>query len=302
MFNIIEKEAIDSMYIYLNGKIVPQEEAFISVFDHGFMYGLGLFETFRVYGGHPFLLDDHLTRLNSSLKAMNIDKSFAREEVVQIIQSLLQFNHLQDAYIRWNVSAGNGMIGLQTDMYTDPNIIVYLKPIAKDQVRVEKTGHVVTIPRNTPEGAFRLKSHHYLNNILAKREVGEDLSVEGLFLTREGFVAEGITSNIFWITKDALYTPSLETGILNGITRKFILILAERIGLTIQEGLFQLKDLKEADEVFATNSIQEIFAIKRIDATIFKGLEGYYFNKLLTEYKRWTNQLWSRNELGGIKE
>jgi len=291
-----------NMYIYLNGKIIPQEEAFISVFDHGFMYGLGLFETFRVYDGHPFLLDDHLERLNDSLKAMNIGKSFTREEVIQIIQPLLEINCLKDAYFRWNVSAGNGMIGLQTDTYTEPNIIVYLKPLINLENRLEKVGQVVTIPRNTPEGPSRLKSHHYLNNVLAKREVGENVLVEGLFLTKEGYVAEGITSNIFWINKKSLFTSSLESGILNGITREFILILAKRMGLTIQEGLYPLEELKKADEVFMTNSIQEIMAIKRIDETPFKGLNGYYVNKLLTEYKKWTNQLWSRSELGGIKE
>lgn len=291
-----------NMYIYLNGKIIPQEEAFISVFDHGFMYGLGLFETFRVYDGHPFLLDDHLERLNDSLKAMNIGKSFTREEVIQIIQPLLEINCLKDAYFRWNVSAGNGMIGLQTDTYTEPNIIVYLKPLINLENRLEKVGQVVTIPRNTPEGPSRLKSHHYLNNVLAKREVGENVLVEGIFLTKEGYVAEGITSNIFWINKKSLFTSSLESGILNGITREFILILAKRMGLTIQEGLYPLEELKKADEVFMTNSIQEIMAIKRIDETPFKGLNGYYVNKLLTEYKKWTNQLWSRSELGGIKE
>jgi len=291
-----------NMYIYLNGKIIPQEEAFISVFDHGFMYGLGLFETFRVYDGHPFLLDDHLERLNDSLKAMNIGKYFTREEVIQIIQPLLEINCLKDAYFRWNVSAGNGMIGLQTDTYTEPNIIVYLKPLINLENRLEKVGQVVTIPRNTPEGPSRLKSHHYLNNVLAKREVGENVLVEGIFLTKEGYVAEGITSNIFWINKKSLFTSSLESGILNGITREFILILAKRMGLTIQEGLYPLEELKKADEVFMTNSIQEIMAIKRIDETPFKGLNGYYVNKLLTEYKKWTNQLWSRSELGGIKE
>jgi len=290
-----------NMYIYLNGKIIPQEEAFISVFDHGFMYGLGLFETFRVYDGHPFLLDDHLERLNDSLKAMNIGKSFTREEVIQIIQPLLEINCLKDAYFRWNVSAGNGMIGLQTDTYTEPNIIVYLKPLINLENRLEKVGQVVTIPRNTPEGPSRLKSHHYLNNVLAKREVGENVLVEGIFLTKEGYVAEGITSNIFWINKKSLFTSSLESGILNGITREFILILAKRMGLTIQEGLYPLEELKKADEVFMTNSIQEIMAIKRIDETPFKGLNGYYVNKLITEYKKWTNQLWSRSELGGKK-
>ena len=287
------------MKIYINGKIIPKEEAVISVFDHGFMYGLGLFETFRVYDGHPFLLDDHLRRLNNSLKEMNIAKSFSREEAILIIQSLLESNQLQNAYIRWNVSAGNGLIGLQTEAYQDPNTIVYIKPLPKIPKWTEKTGQVITMPRNTPEGEYRLKSHHYLNNVLAKREVGESGTIEGLFLTKEGFVAEGITSNIFWIKKDELFTPSIETGILNGITRQFILKLADKMGLKIQEGFFSLKELEEADEVFATNSIQEIIPIKRMDPFVFKGIEGNYVNDLYREYRRWTNHLWSFHELGG---
>ncbi|KAB7663145.1 aminodeoxychorismate lyase [Bacillus sp. B1-b2] len=288
------------MYIYLNGKVIPQEEAFISVFDHGFMYGLGVFETFRIYEEHPFLLDDHLHRLNSSLQELYIEKTFRREEGKQIIATLLKANSLTNAYVRWNVSAGNGMVGLQTERYQAPNVIVYMKPIPKTSGMVEKTGQVVTLPRNTPEGTQRLKSHHYLNNILAKREVGDDISIEGIFLTKEGFVAEGITSNIFWIKKGVLYTPSLQTGILNGITRQFVLTLATKVGLGIREGFFSQEEMESADEVFVTNSIQEIVPIKTINNSIFQGIDGTYTKKIHEEYVRYTPNLWSYKELGGI--
>lgn len=291
---------MNNMYIYLNGKVIPQEEAVISVFDHGFMYGLGLFETFRIYKSHPFLLDDHLRRLNGSLEELCIDKSFAKEEGEEIIANLLRANSLESAYVRWNVSAGNGLIGLQTESYKNPNIIVYMKPLPQVQRMVEKIGQVVSLPRNTPEGAYRLKSHHYLNNILAKREVGEDTSIEGVFLTKEGFVAEGITSNIFWTKKDTLYTPSLETGILNGITRQFVLTLATKLGLSIREGFFSLKEIESADEVFVTNSIQEIVPIKSINNAVFQGIEGRHTKKLYEEYTKYTDHLWSCSHLGGL--
>ena len=279
-----------------------EEEAVVSVFDHGFMYGLGLFETIRVYDGHPFLLDEHLCRLNEGLQEMNIEKSFDRGEVVSVIQCLLEKNDIKNAYIRWNVSAGNGIIGLQTDRYLEPNTIVYIKPLPKFNGIMEKTGQIVTIPRNTPEGAFRLKSHHFFNNILAKREIGADISIEGIFLTKEGYVAEGITSNLFWVKDGILYTPSLRTGILNGITRQFILSLAERMGFVIKEGQFPSDILADAEEVFATNSIQEIIPIKRIDTYGYKGATGTIATGLHKEYRKYSNHLWSVKELGGIKE
>ena len=290
------------MYIYLNGEFIPQEEAVVSVFDHGFMYGLGLFETFRIYNGHPFLLDDHLQRLNEGLQELNIDKSFERTEAVSIIQTLLEKNKLENAYIRWNVSAGNGLIGLQTNAYKEPNIIVYIKPLSKAQGMIEKAGQIVSIPRNTPEGAYRLKSHHFLNNILAKREVGPEITKEGIFLTKEGYVAEGITSNLFWVVDGILYTPSLETGILGGITRRFILKLAEKLGVVSKEGMFSSEVLKGAEEVFATNSIQEIIPLKTIDTYSYKGEGGFIVTMLHKEYRKYSNQLWSVIELGGIKK
>ncbi|WP_400244786.1 aminodeoxychorismate lyase [Niallia sp. JL1B1071] len=290
------------MFMYVNGQVICEEEAVISVFDHGFMYGLGLFETFRVYDGHPFLLDDHLCRLNEALQEMNIQKSFEREEVVTIIQSLLKKNDIKNAYIRWNVSAGNGMIGLQTEPYIEPNTIVYIKPLPKANGMVEKTGQIVTIPRNTPEGAFRLKSHHFFNNTLAKREIGADMTIEGVFLTKEGYVAEGITSNLFWVINEMLYTPSLQAGILNGITRQFVLSLAKSKGLEVKEGMFRLDVLAQAEEVFATNSIQEIIPIKKIDVYDYKGVGGKVVAELHKEYRMHSTQLWSAEELGGKKE
>jgi len=287
------------VYIYINGEIIPHEKAQISVFDHGFMYGAGLFETFRTYRGHPFLLDSHLGRLNKGLRQLNIDRSFYREETNQIIQLLLNENKLENAYIRFNVSAGIGGIGLQTSSYTEPNVIMYMKSLQTGESLGEKKAEWLRIRRNTPEGDERLKSHHYLNNLLAKREIGEDVQMEGLFLTKEGYVAEGITSNLFWIRNGILYTPSVETGILNGITRRFILALAAQSGLEVREGLYKQENLLEADEVFITNSIQEIVAIKSIGSESYKGVSGPIVQMLYTRYKDNCSYLWSIDELGG---
>lgn len=283
----------------MNGEIIPQEKALVSVFDHGFMYGAGVFETFRTYSRHPFLLDSHLERLNRGLIQLNINRCFYREETNDIIQRLLIENKLENAYIRFNVSAGVGNIGLQTSSYTEPNVIMYMKPLQTSESLAEKKAKWLRIRRNTPEGDERLKSHHYLNNLLAKREIGDDVQMEGLFLTKEGYVAEGITSNLFWIKNGILYMPSLETGILNGITRRFILALAAQSGLEVQEGLYKPEDLLEAEEVFATNSIQEIIAIKSVGSETYKGVHGPIVQMLHKMYKDKCSYLWSIDELGG---
>ncbi|KQL27420.1 aminodeoxychorismate lyase [Cytobacillus solani] len=284
------------MFIYMNGKIVGKEEAVISPFDHGYLYGMGLFETFRVYDGHPFLLDDHLERLNNSLEVLNMKVSYSREEIQSALRLLLAKNRLTDAYIRLNVSAGVGEIGLQPDPYLYPNLIIFAKPLPPSMIGQEKKAVILTLNRNTPEGVERLKSHHYLNNILAKREIGDMPECEGIFLTKEGFLAEGIVSNLFWLKENVLYTPAIETGILNGITRKLIIKLAQRNGIAVEEGFFQTAEAKKADEIFVTNSIQEIVPIYSFAGSEMPGNNGGFVQDLQKQYKNLSGYLWSRNE------
>ncbi|MGM9986983.1 MAG: aminodeoxychorismate lyase [Bacillaceae bacterium] len=253
------------MFIYLNGEYVEGDKAVISPYDHGYLYGLGIFETFRIYDGHPFLLDDHLERLHEGLQQLNIDVTISKEKVTEIINTLLYKNDLKDAYIRLNVSAGIGEIGLQTMPYCEPNVICFIKPLPPKLERVYKQAMILKIPRNTPEGNIRLKSHHYLNNVLAKREIDNNGNVEGIFLTADGFVAEGIVSNVFFVKESIVYTPCLETGILNGITRKYVLDLCKENDIQIKEGYYTKEMLLDSDEVFVTNSIQEIVSIDEID-------------------------------------
>lgn len=286
-----------SVLIYMNGQMVRREDAFISPFDHGFLYGMGLFETFRVYNGHPFLLHDHLARLNNGLKVLNINRHFSEKEVKTALDELLRRNQLTNAYIRMNVSAGTGEIGLTTEPYTEPNIIIFAKTLPEHAVKHEKEVTLLKLRRNSPEGEIRLKSHHYMNNLLAKRELGDDPKKEGLFLTEDGFVAEGIASNIFWIKGKTLYTPSVDLGILNGITRQFIMNLAEKIRLSVEEGHYLPSALSEAEEMFVTNSIQEVVPISSFHGEYMPGMTGHYTDLLSDQYKRATSQLLSRHEL-----
>ncbi|MDQ0200155.1 aminodeoxychorismate lyase [Neobacillus ginsengisoli] len=283
------------MYLYINGQIVNKDEARISPFDHGYLYGMGLFETFRVYKRHPFLLDDHLERLNAGLEVLNIKKQFHREKTNKVLQQLLEANKLTNAYIRFNVSAGIGEVGLQVAPYMEPNIVIFAKSLPATKEMTEKKAVILKLKRNTPEGLDRLKSHHYMNNMLAKREIGDATGLEGIFLTEEGFIAEGIVSNIFWKQGNTLYTPALSTGILNGITRQFIIQLAKRNRMRIVEGFYRYQDAASAEEMFVTNSIQEIVPISQFEDLQMPGKNGLFVQQLHTYYRESCELLWSRS-------
>lgn len=260
--------------VSINGVITPTEQAVVSVMDHGFLYGMGLFETFRTYRGRPFLLDKHMRRLQAGCQSLGIQWNETADQVCQQIAELMQANQLAEAYIRYTVSAGEDILGLPSGPYTQPTIVIYAKPLppalqGNAQERLSgksKSLRRLHTVRNTPEGDIRLKSLHYMNSILGKRELAlyndqPSTSVEGLMLTAEGHLAEGIVSNLFFVQEDCLYTPSVDTGILPGITRSYIIELAEQLELPVEKGLYNWQQLQRADEIFMTNSIQELVPI-----------------------------------------
>ncbi|MFC4600610.1 aminodeoxychorismate lyase [Cohnella hongkongensis] len=258
------------MKILLNGQLTRQSEAVISAFDHGFLYGMGLFETFRTYGGRPWLLERHADRLSRGCEQLGIRYEPDVGRMKRRIAELLEANGLGDGYVRWSVSAGVGEIGLPSADYERPNEIVYAKPLAPDkpETRQGKPLRLLQLRRSTPEGAFRLKSFHYMNNIAAKRELrltGAAPNTEGLFLDGAGHVAEGMVSNVFWARSGKLYTPSPDTGLLEGVTREYVIRMAIAEGLSVEEGLYGWESLQEADEAFVTNSIQEIVPVARLE-------------------------------------
>ncbi|WP_416148142.1 aminodeoxychorismate lyase [Salipaludibacillus sp. HK11] len=285
------------MYLFINGSFTKKEDIQISPFDHGFMYGLGLFETFRTYKGHPFLLDDHFQRLTESAETMNINMpKYNRDETKEIIEELLRLNNMEDAYFRWNVSAGERNIGLSTDQYEQPNTIIYVKPLSL-AVNTEKKARTLTIRRNSPEGEIRLKSHHYLNNILGKRELGDAPGEEGIFLTAENVLSEGLVSNIFWLKNEKLFTPDLSCGCLNGITRQFLIALAEKQGISVEMGRYPVEMAIDADEVMVTNSVQGLVPINQWESKVFPGNKGNWFRWANEQYQQQASCLWSKQEL-----
>ncbi|PZE19232.1 aminodeoxychorismate lyase [Paenibacillus xerothermodurans] len=262
------------MIINVNGKLIDEDKAVVSVYDHGFLYGIGLFETFRTYNGLPFLLDEHMIRITAGCQQLGIGYTADRGEWLRIIKQLLDINGLSDAYIRFTVTAGTDILGLPGEQYSQPNVIVYIKhlpPRDEDLYLAGKPLQLLRLPRNTPEGAGRLKSLHYLNNILANRELSQypwAAQAEGLFTDAQGFLAEGIVSNLFFCEDGRVCTPALDNGILPGVTRALVLRLAAQAGIAAEEGWYTWADLICADEVFITNSVQEIIPISTLYNTV----------------------------------
>jgi len=257
------------MYIYLNGKIVPSKEAVISVFDHGFLYGDGIYETIRVYEGVIFRLDEHLQRLFRSASLIGLTIPLAVNPLKVSIYKTLIANKLRNAYIRLTVSRGRGAIGLDPDLCTEPTIVIIVQELKEYPKTFYEKGITLIIAetRRNLKGAIdpRIKSLNFLNNILAKIEAKKKGVYEALLLNVYGKLTEGTISNIFFYKDGVIYTPSVDCGILDGITRGLIIDLAKREDLKIKEGKFKREDLYAAEEVFITNTTMEVMPVAKVD-------------------------------------
>jgi 4-amino-4-deoxychorismate lyase len=269
------------MYLYLNGRVVNEQEATISIFDHGYLYGIGLFETFRTYGGVPFLLADHLNRLQQACEHIGIEWQADQARIEAMVAHLLEVNQLADGYFRFNLSAGAAPIGLPTARYSQATEALFVKELPHSST--EKNLYTLQLRRNTPEGPIRYKSHHYLNNLLGKKEAPEDS--EGIFLTEAGMLAEGVVSNLFFVYEEKLCTPQLSTGILNGITRQWVLKAAKQLQIEVEEGFYEHAFAQQADEVFVTNAIQEIKAVACWDDVMYPSRENGITQRLQQAYQ-----------------
>jgi branched-chain amino acid aminotransferase len=257
------------MYIYLNGKIVPSKEAVVSVFDHGFLYGDGIYETIRVYDGVIFKLDEHLQRLFRSASLIGLTIPLGIDPLKVSIYETLIANKFRNAYIRLTVSRGRGAIGLDPDLCTGPTIVIIVQELKEYPRTFYEKGITLIIAetrRNLKEAIDpRIKSLNFLNNILAKIEAKKRGVYEALMLNVYGKLTEGTISNIFFYKDGGIYTPSLDCGILDGITRGLIIDLAKREDLKVKEGKFKRKDLYSAEEVFITNTTMEVMPVSKVD-------------------------------------
>lgn len=256
------------MFIFLNERVVPAEEALLSVFDHGFLYGDGIYETMRAYGGKVFRLEEHLRRLERSASLIRLslpDKGFLRDAVLGTIAA----NKLAEAYVRLTVSRGRGPIGLDPDLCPAPTVVViaerfseYPDSLYRDGVRLI----IAETRRNLPAALNpRIKSLNFLNNILAKIEAKDRGAYEAIMLNADGYLTEGTVSNIFFVNDGVLCTPSPDAGVLDGITREIVINLARSKGIPVKEDLFLPTDLFHASEVFFTNTTSEVMPVSAVE-------------------------------------
>lgn len=278
------------LLIYLNGSFVPERDAKVSVFDHGFLYGDGIFEGIRAYHGRVFKLDEHLKRLYESAKSIQLTIGITKEEMQEVVLESLRRNGLNDAYIRLVVSRGKGDLGLDPNKCSGASIICIAAQIKLFEQSMYEQGlevKTVAIRRNNPDSLNpRIKSLNYLNNILAKIESIQAGVIEAIMLTQEGYVAEGTADNIFIYRNGVLMTPPLSAGILEGVTRNSVIELASKLGIDVREELFTRHDLYTADECFLTGTAAELIPVIKVDGReIGEGVPGPVFKQLLEAFR-----------------
>jgi branched-chain amino acid aminotransferase len=280
------------LLVYLDGKFVPEEEAKISIFDHGFLYGDGVFEGIRAYNGRVFRLREHMNRLYDSAKAIDLQIPITKEEFEKIILETLRINKLRDAYIRPIVTRGVGDLGLDPRKCKKPTIIVITKPWGKLYGDLYERGlKAVTVAvRRNPCDALppNIKSLNYLNNILAKIEANAKGGDEAIFLDKLGFISEGSGDNVFIVKNGSILTPPTINN-LPGITREVVIEIIKKLGIPFAERNLSLYDLYTADEVFVTGTAAEIAPIVEVDGRkIGDGKPGKVTKRLMEEFEKVT--------------
>ncbi len=279
-----------SIQVYVNGQYFPKEEAKVSVFDHGFLYGDGVFEGIRAYGGRVFRLKEHIDRLYNGARGIMLDIPLTKAEMTEVVLETLRKNELRDAYIRLVVSRGTGDLGLDPRKCQKPTVICITDKIVLYPEKLYNEGmEIITAAtrRNRPEGVNpQMKSLNYLNNIMAKLEANLAGVPEAMLLNTEDYVAECTGDNIFIVKDGVLITPPPFVGILVGITRNAIIELAEKIGVKVEEKVFTRYEVFTADECFLSGTAAEAIPVVKVDGrTIADGKPGPVTKKITEAFK-----------------
>ncbi|HTQ39681.1 MAG TPA: branched-chain-amino-acid transaminase [Pirellulales bacterium] len=282
-----------SLKIYISGQLLDKDDAKISVFDHGLLYGDGVFEGMRSYGGKVFRLEQHLDRLWCSAKAIWLEIPLSRPALSQAVYDTLATNNIKDGYIRLVVTRGAGTLGLDPNRCSNPQVIIITDKIELYPEDFYRNGmEIVTAStqRNHPAALSpRIKSLNYLNNILAKIEGLKAGCIEALMLNHKGEVAECTGDNIFLVRAGVLQTPPLDAGILDGITRDAVIELARAAGINVQEMSLTRHDVYIAEECFLTGSAAEVIPVVKIDnRTIGDGKPGPVTRDLIQRFHKLT--------------
>lgn len=281
--------------IYLNGRLISRSKAKLSSFDHGFLYGYGLFETMRAYQGHIFRLERHLARLRRSTQSLGLTHSIlTTEEGKQSLETAcmatLEANKLKDARLRLTVSAGEGDMTPDPSTCSSPTVLITarnLVPLPPEKYESGFKAALSSLRRNSQSPLSRLKSTCYIENILARMAARAAGCDEAILLNERSYLAEGSTTNIFLASNGELITPSLESGVLSGITREVILEIARASNIKTLERQVELKELIEAEEAFITNSILELMPLTWFEGKpIGTGKPGQLTKELLAAYRK----------------
>ncbi|MFO0951802.1 MAG: branched-chain-amino-acid transaminase [Isosphaeraceae bacterium] len=280
-----------SLKVYIGGKLYDKADAKISVYDHGLLYGDGVFEGIRSYSGRVFRLKEHVDRLYESARAIHLEIPMSRDAMARAVVDTLAVNKLIDAYIRVVVTRGAGSLGLDPRKTTDPQVIIITDAISLYPPELYEHGlKIVTAGtmRNHPAALNpRIKSLNYLNNILAKIEGTNAGCLEALMLNHKGEVAECTGDNIFVVRHGAIHTPSIDAGILEGITRDAVIELARSRGLTVHERTMDRHDVYTADECFLTGTAAEVIPVVECDGRpIGDGKPGPVTRDLLERFHK----------------
>lgn len=276
--------------VFVNGRWVPEHKACISVFDHGFLYGDGCFETMRAYGGKIFKLREHLRRLHQSAHFIGLKIPCAEKKLESIIQKTLGKNRLKDALVRVTVSRGAGPAVPDPKVCKSPTLVVMPRPFRGHPPKLYRTGVSLcssSLRRTNLAVPPQVKSLNFLAQVLGKMEARQRKVFDVLFLNEKGFVSECTASNIFGVKNSTLFTSHLSCGILGGITRKTVIEMAKGCGFQVEEGFLSLEDFYTADEVFLTNTSYEILPVVKLNGRkIGDGNSGKAVARLREDYHK----------------
>jgi branched-chain amino acid aminotransferase len=285
-----------AMKVYINGKLIPERSAKISVFDHGLLYGDGVFEGIRTYDGRVALLDEHIDRLYRSAQAIAMEIPMSKAGMARAVVRTCKANRTMNGYVRLVVTRGVGTLGLNPYLCNKPQVIIIAAKIQLYPPKLYRSGlELITAGtiRNSAESVNpAIKSLNYLNNILAKIEAINAGVIEAIMLNAQGYVAEATGDNIFAISGNTLATPPSSEGALVGITRNSVLKIAAERGYEIQERRMTRYDLYNADEVFLTGTAAEVIGVTKIDLrTIGDGKPGTKTKDLARRYRRYASSV-----------
>ena len=284
-----------SRIIYLDGKYVPEEEATVSVFDHGVLYGDGVFEGIRIYNGRIFKCEEHIDRLFNAAKAIMLQIPLSKEEMTEVLLETCRKNNLKDGYIRLVITRGKGDLGLNPKSCKVATVFCIAADITlyPEEMYTKGMPIITSVQRRNKATIVdpQVKSLNYLNNILAKIEANRAGVPEALMLNHDGIVAECTGDNIFIVKDNVIYTPPIHVGILDGITRSTVIELARKIGYTVVEKEFTLFNVYCADECFLTGTAAEAIPVTSVDERIIgSGVAGKVTGEILAAFKAYANE------------